>query len=61
MGGGSEVGKNIKVGVLGGSFVSLRPHQILTKCLISGSPIRLLTPYIKMILLFSHNVVNLRT
>ena len=45
----AEVGQNIKVGVLGGHM----SHQILTKYFLSGIPICLLTPYMKMILGFS--------
>ena len=50
--GGAEVGQNIKVGVLGGDM-SQCAHQILTKYFLSGTPICLLTPYMKMILGFS--------
>ena len=50
-----EVGQNIKVGVLWGhkNYVSMRPHQILTKKNVSVSSIYLLTPYMKLILGFS--------
>ena len=49
--GGAEVGQNTKVGVLGSRISQCASD--LTQFSLSGSPISLLTPYIKMILGFS--------
>ena len=49
---GARVGQNTKVGVLGGHIFNA-PSSDFDQKKLSGSPISLLIPYIKMILGFS--------